>query len=111
MPAWADRELDRRIAVLALPALGAIAAEPAYSLVDTAIVGHLGRTPLGALAIATTALTMTAWLPILEAAATPSAGAGFAGGGPADRAARAAGAASLVPVAVGVLVAVVVIVA
>ena len=64
MPAWADRELDRRIAVLALPALGAIAAEPAYSLADTAIVGHLGRTQLGSLAIATTALTMAAWLAI-----------------------------------------------
>ncbi len=55
-----DRELDRRIAALALPALGSIAAEPAYSLVDTAIVGHLGRVPLDSLAIATTALNMTA---------------------------------------------------
>ena len=42
-----ERDLDRRIAALALPALGAIAAEPAYSLADTAIVGHLGRAPLG----------------------------------------------------------------
>ena len=41
-----DRELDRRIAPLALPALGSIAAEPAYRLADTAIVGHLGRVPL-----------------------------------------------------------------
>jgi Na+-driven multidrug efflux pump len=57
-----DLDLDRRIAALALPALGAIAAEPAYNLADTAIVGHLGRAPLGALAIATTALTMTAAL-------------------------------------------------
>src|SRR5438270_620125 len=31
---------------LALPALGALAAGPLYLLVDTAIVGHLGRTPL-----------------------------------------------------------------
>ena len=46
-----DRELDRRIAALALPALGSIAAEPAYSLADTAIVGHLGRTQLGSLAV------------------------------------------------------------
>ena len=44
-----DLELDRRIAALALPALGAIAAEPAYSLADTAIVGHLGRAALGSL--------------------------------------------------------------
>ena len=37
-----DRDLDRRIAALALPALGSIAAEPAYGLADTAIDGHLG---------------------------------------------------------------------
>ena len=34
---------DREILRLALPALGALAAEPLYVLVDTAIVGHLGR--------------------------------------------------------------------
>src|SRR6202012_1997192 len=50
-----DRALDRRIAALALPALGSIAAEPAYNLADTAIVGHLGRVPLDSLAIAATA--------------------------------------------------------
>ena len=33
---------DRRILGLALPALGALAAEPLYVLVDTAVVGHLG---------------------------------------------------------------------
>ena len=73
-----DRELDRRIAALALPALGSIAAEPAYSLADTAIVGHLGRVPLDSLAIATTALNMTAWLAIFLTTATTSAVAGLA---------------------------------
>src|SRR5205085_1267102 len=34
---------DREILRLALPALGALAAEPLYVLADTAIVGHLGR--------------------------------------------------------------------
>ena len=43
---------DRRIALLAIPALGALAAEPLYVLVDTAIVGHLGVRPLAALALA-----------------------------------------------------------
>ena len=37
---------------LALPALGALAAEPLYVLGDTAIVGHLGTTPLAGLALA-----------------------------------------------------------
>ena len=38
-------QYDREILLLALPALGALAAEPLYVLVDTAIVGHLGTTP------------------------------------------------------------------
>jgi putative MATE family efflux protein len=48
---------DRRIAGLAVPALGALAAEPLYVLVDTAIVGHLGVDPLAALALAGAALS------------------------------------------------------
>ena len=47
---------DREILRLALPALGALAAEPLYLLVDTAIVGHLGRPQLAALGIAFTVL-------------------------------------------------------
>ena len=106
-----DRELDRRIAALALPALGSIAAEPAYSLADTAIVGHLGRVPLDSLAIATTALTMTAWLAIFLTTATTSAVAGLAARRATGRAARSAGAAYLVAAAGGIAVAVAVIVA
>jgi putative MATE family efflux protein len=49
-------EYDREIVSLALPALGALAAEPLYLLVDTAIVGHLGRPQLAALGIAFTIL-------------------------------------------------------
>ena len=48
---------DREILRLAAPALGALAAEPLYVLVDTAIVGHLGTTQLAALAIAATVLS------------------------------------------------------
>jgi MATE family multidrug resistance protein len=40
---------DREILALAIPALGALAADPLVSLVDTAFVGNLGRIPLGAL--------------------------------------------------------------
>ena len=49
-------QYDREIFRLALPALGALAAEPLYLLVDTAIVGHLGRSQLAALGIAITIL-------------------------------------------------------
>ena len=51
------RRFDREIFALALPALGALAAEPSYVLVDTAIVGHLGTPQLAALAIAATLLS------------------------------------------------------
>jgi putative MATE family efflux protein len=48
---------DGEIVRLALPALGALAAEPLYLLVDTAIVGHLGTPQLAALALAATVLS------------------------------------------------------
>jgi putative MATE family efflux protein len=48
---------DREIVALALPALGALAAEPLYLLADTAIVGHLGTPQLAALALAATVLS------------------------------------------------------
>ncbi|MFC7243983.1 MATE family efflux transporter [Catellatospora aurea] len=52
----------RRIAALALPALVVLAAEPLYVLVDTAVVGHLGRVPLAALGMAGTVLGLAVWL-------------------------------------------------
>jgi putative MATE family efflux protein len=48
---------DGEILRLALPALGALAAEPLYLLTDTAIVGHLGTPQLAALALAATVLS------------------------------------------------------
>ena len=50
---------DREILRLAVPAFGALAAEPLYILVDTAIVGHLGTNPLAGLAVSGTVLTAT----------------------------------------------------
>jgi putative MATE family efflux protein len=44
--------MDREILALAVPALGALIAEPLYLLADTAVVGHLGTPELGGLAIA-----------------------------------------------------------
>lgn len=41
----------RRVLALAVPALGVLAAEPLYLLVDTAVVGRLGAVPLAALAV------------------------------------------------------------
>src|ERR1041384_7583307 len=47
---------DRDVVRLAVPALGALAAEPLYVLADTAIVGHLGRPQIAALGHAGTVL-------------------------------------------------------
>jgi putative MATE family efflux protein len=58
IPALRSRH-DREILRLAVPAFGALAAEPLYILVDTAIVGHLGTSPLAGLAVAGTVLTAT----------------------------------------------------
>lgn len=87
------RDLDRRIARLAVPALGAILAEPLYNLADTAIVGHLGRSPLDALAIATSALSIVAWLAIFLSTATTTEVARNAARGDHGAAGRAVGAA------------------
>lgn len=52
-----SRGVDREILRLAVPALGALAAEPLYLLADTAIVGHLGTRQLAALALAGSVLS------------------------------------------------------
>ena len=48
----AVRPVDRELLRLAVPALGALLAEPLYVLADTAVVGHLGTAELGGLAVA-----------------------------------------------------------
>ncbi|SFQ05593.1 putative efflux protein, MATE family [Amycolatopsis arida] len=54
----ADRVPARRVLGLAVPALGVLAAEPLYVLVDTAVVGHLGALPLAGLALGGALLTL-----------------------------------------------------
>ncbi|MCL4368502.1 MAG: MATE family efflux transporter, partial [Actinobacteria bacterium] len=58
--AWriVDFSKDREILGIALPALGALAADPLLSMVDTAMVGHLGAAPLAALGVATVAFSL-----------------------------------------------------
>ncbi|ANW19282.1 MATE family efflux transporter [Streptomyces clavuligerus] len=53
------RRHDREIVSLALPAFGALVAEPLFVMVDSAVVGHLGTAQLAGFAIAA-ALLMTA---------------------------------------------------
>ncbi|SDP45611.1 putative efflux protein, MATE family [Actinopolyspora xinjiangensis] len=54
----AERVPVRRLLALAVPALGVLAAEPLYVLVDTAVVGHLGAVPLAGLALGGTLFTV-----------------------------------------------------
>lgn len=61
---------DREILRLAVPALGALVAEPLFLLGDSAIVGRLGTAPLGGLGVAGTVLTTTVNLCVFLAYAT-----------------------------------------
>lgn len=58
-PKATRREHDREIVALAVPAFGALVAEPLFVMADSAIVGHLGTAQLAGLGIAS-ALLMTA---------------------------------------------------
>ncbi len=75
-----QKGVDRRIISLAVPALGALAVEPVYVLVDTAIVGRLGTDELAGLAVAATVLSFV------------FAGANFLTYGTTERVARRLGA-------------------
>ena len=72
-------EHDSEILRLAVPALGALAAEPLYILADTAIVGHLGTRPLSGLAVAGSVLTSAFTVFNFLAYATTGAGARHVG--------------------------------
>ncbi|QIS43454.1 MATE family efflux transporter [Clavibacter capsici] len=58
---------------MAVPALGALVAEPLFLLTDTALVGHLGSAPLAGLGIASVILqTIVGLLVFLAYATTPT---------------------------------------
>lgn len=72
---------DREILRLAVPAFGALVAEPLFLLADSAIVGRLGTAPLGGLGVASTALTTLVYLCVFLAYATTAAVARRLGAG------------------------------
>nr|WP_300336956.1 MATE family efflux transporter [Actinomyces sp.] len=76
--------LNRQILSLALPALGALVAEPLFVLIDSAMVGHLGATSLAGLSLASTLLTTAVGLFVFLAYATTATTARRFGAG--DRA-------------------------
>ncbi|MFG3192508.1 MATE family efflux transporter [Streptomyces omiyaensis] len=75
------RRHDREILSLALPAFGALVAEPLFLMVDSAIVGHLGTPQLAGLAIAGALLSTAVSVFVFLAYATTAAVARRVGAG------------------------------
>ncbi|MXY76886.1 MAG: MATE family efflux transporter [Acidimicrobiia bacterium] len=97
---------DRSILRLAVPALGAMLADPLVSLVDTAFVGRLGATPLAALGIATAILSLSFWAFIFFSYGVTPLVSHAIGEGDRPRAARIIGSALLAAAALGVVISV-----
>src|SRR5215469_1566017 len=72
---------DAEIVRLAVPAFGALVAEPLFLLADSAIVGRLGTVPLGGLGVASQALTTLVGVSIFLAYGTTAAVARQLGAG------------------------------
>ncbi|GLW64597.1 MATE family efflux transporter [Actinomadura rubrobrunea] len=72
---------DREILRLALPAFGALIAEPLFLLSDSAIVGHLGTAQLGGLGVAGQALATLVYLCVFLAYGTTAGVARQVGAG------------------------------
>ena len=87
---WRRSGWDGEIARLAVPAFGALIAEPLYLLADTAVVGHLGTPQLAGLAVAGTVLGAMYAIFIFLAYGTTAAVARLIGAGDEREAARQA---------------------
>ncbi|CAL9474352.1 putative FMN_FAD exporter YeeO [Streptomyces sp. enrichment culture] len=75
------RQHDREIVALAVPAFGALVAEPLFVMADSAIVGHLGTAQLAGLGIASALLTTAVSVFVFLAYATTAAVARRVGAG------------------------------
>ena len=75
------RKTDRELVRLAVPALGAMIAEPVFLLADSAIVGHLGTAQLAGLGVASAVLMNAVLLCTFLAYGTTAAVARLAGSG------------------------------
>lgn len=75
------RRQDREILALAVPAFGALVAEPLFLMADSAIVGHLGTSQLAGLGVAGAALSTITGVFVFLAYATTAAVARRIGAG------------------------------
>ena len=76
-----SRPLARRILALAIPALGALLAEPLFLLADTVIIGRLGVEELAGAALGITVMHTVTGLMIFLAYSTTPAVARYIGAG------------------------------
>lgn len=100
------RPVDRDILRLAVPALGALVAEPIFLLADSAMVGHLGVAPLAGLGIASAVLQTIVGLMVFLAYSTTPAVARRLGAGDVRGAVAAGVDGSWLALALGVVLAV-----
>lgn len=75
------KSLNRQILALAVPAFGALIAEPLFLLADSAIIGHLGTAQLAGVGIAATVVQTVVGLMVFLAYSTTPAVARHVGGG------------------------------
>jgi putative MATE family efflux protein len=87
-PKATRRQHDREIVALAVPAFGALVAEPLFVMADSAIVGHLGTAQLAGLGIASALLTTAVSVFVFLAYATTAAVARRVGAGDLQAAIR-----------------------
>ncbi|MEV0526847.1 MATE family efflux transporter [Streptomyces sp. NPDC050439] len=87
-PKAARRQHDREIIALAVPAFGALVAEPLFVMVDSAVVGHLGTAQLAGLGVASALLTTAVSVFVFLAYATTAAVARRVGAGDLQAAIR-----------------------
>lgn len=100
----AGPSLGRRIAALALPALGVLAAEPLYLLFDTAVVGRLGAVSLAGLAVGGLLVALVSTQLTFLSYGTTARSARFHGAGDRTAAVREGVAATWLAVGLGVVV-------
>lgn len=80
-PRSSHRRHDREIIALAVPAFGALVAEPLFVIVDSAVIGHLGTSQLAGLGVAAALLTTAVSIFVFLAYATTAAVARRVGAG------------------------------
>jgi putative MATE family efflux protein len=78
-----------------------LAAEPSFVLVDTAVVGHLGKVPLGALGVAGTLLSLVSMIGGFLEYGTTARAARWFGAGRRDQAVREGATASVLALVLG----------